>query len=236
MPSGFKIYIFPRCIYRIPTRHNLQVAMKHCIKQADLGRRNLKHRRNMDKQITSMITVAGEYCAFFFFSRRNCPNLNLIRRQRKKEFPLSLSVWCFLCPREQVSVNKGRKKKPLTLQMISQSDWNCTRTKEGGRNLFLNPTWPRFDSIFPIFREPLKRPRLHRVQNLVLKLPHKSAQLELCFWLQWRKKLIGCTDKEENSRVASLRFSLLSFRCCYWKNVCMPQKLSQMHDCETYAC
>lgn len=51
-----------------------------------------------------------------------------------------------------------------------------------------------------MFREPLKRPRLHRVQNLDLKLPHKSAQLDLCFWLQWRKKLIGSTDKEENGR------------------------------------
>lgn len=147
MPSGFKIYIFPCCIYRIPTQHNLQVAMKHCIKQADLGRRNLKHRRNMDKQITSMITVAGEYCAFFF--RRNCPNLNLIRRQRKKEFPLSLSqCGAFFVPESKSAWIKAGKKKPLTLQMISQSDWNCTRTKEGGRNLFLNPTWPRFDSFF----------------------------------------------------------------------------------------
>lgn len=147
MPSGFKIYIFPCCIYRIPTRHNLQVAMKHCIKQADLGRRNLKHRRNMDKQITSMITVAGEYCAFFF--PEELSQLESDQTPAEEGIPsFSLSVWCFLCPREQVSVNKGRKKKPLTLQMISQSDWNCTRTKEGGRNLFLNPTWPRFDSFF----------------------------------------------------------------------------------------
>lgn len=177
--------------------------MKHCIKQADLGRRNLKHRRNMDKQITSMITVAGEYCAFFF--PEELSQLESDQTPAEEGIPaFSLSVWCFLCPREQVSVNKGRKKSH------SPSRWYLNQTgivqeqRRGGRNLFLNPTWPRFDSFFPMFREPLKRPRLHRVQNLDLKLPHKSAQLDLCFWLQWRKNLIGSTDKEENGRFPSL--------------------------------
>lgn len=39
--------------------------MKHCIKQKRMGEGLGTQKRNMDKQITSMITVTGEYCAFF---------------------------------------------------------------------------------------------------------------------------------------------------------------------------
>lgn len=75
-----------------------------------------------------MITVTGDYCAFF--SPEELSQLeHLIRHQRKEEFPLSVFV------PESKRVSQGGEgegeggNRPLTVQMISQSSWNCTRTK-----------------------------------------------------------------------------------------------------------
>lgn len=122
MPSGFKIYIFPSCIYRIPTQCHLWVAMKHTIKQ----KKNMTGEKETSINGTSMITVTGDYCAFI---RSNCPPSASDQSSADgKKFPLSR--YCFLCPREQESINQRGENKPHTLQMISQSGLNCTTKKK----------------------------------------------------------------------------------------------------------
>lgn len=65
LPSGFKIYIFPSCIYRITTLHHFVGCNEtHLYKTKRCGG-NWCKTQNMDQQITSMITVTGGYCAFF---------------------------------------------------------------------------------------------------------------------------------------------------------------------------
>lgn len=71
----FKIYIFPSCIYRIPTQHLLWVAMKHIVQNKKMVGGETGER--MEKKwvnISFMVTVTGEYCAFI---RRNCPDWNV---------------------------------------------------------------------------------------------------------------------------------------------------------------
>lgn len=71
-----------------------------------------KTEKNLKQQITSMITVTGDYCAFFPEELSQLEHL--IRRQRKEEFPLSLTVMLSLSQRAKEWVKKGEKKKKET--------------------------------------------------------------------------------------------------------------------------
>lgn len=86
-----------------------------------------KQKQNMDQQITSMVTVTGEYCAFFPEELSQLQHLICGRRN-----PLSLQIpfffSFFFIPERQQSTNKNGKNKLLSLQMRSQSGWNCTKT------------------------------------------------------------------------------------------------------------
>lgn len=72
----------------------------------------------MNQQIVSMVTVTGEYCAFFPEELSQLEHL--IGRRRKEEFPLSLSlnVMLLMSPRARECDLKSGKQAPRSADDI----------------------------------------------------------------------------------------------------------------------